>query len=505
MKPKGGLTHCVPTPHILLGYWNRNWYVPAAIAELIDNSFGIDRGNAGKVTLTWDRETATLDVLDDGRGMPAVSNLFVLGQSIGDGKNDIGRYGQGGSMALFYLANSVKIWTLNEHGLGYTRQDIQRAVFKPDFFMVDDSRSSGGGNLPAELEAYGHGTLIRLSLRKERRVNHEAISKELSKLYGPGLRKGQRRIVWRENGNAAAIRPWDPGDREYSESAEIQVRGMAAFVEASVAPDVSIRDAEMSISWCDREIFRTREPFGAYSGGRIWGRIELRPEWKPFLTTNKDGLTDDGLRFELMAAANAAILPVLKYLEEENDELLEASLRLEAEITFGPFLRKIVRSITADVADKKKPTGPHLTEQKTHGGEAPKLKRVEGDDVDTPEGVPISVKGATDSELNGRFVSGELKLGQAFLIRFNKDIAMVAESVRHAEPRNLFRLLISEAFAVELVRLNLAVKAGLCDEAEYEELGRHGKEAIPAYIMPRILKTIRRPEPKGRLGRRKAK
>ena len=487
-----GLTVCLPTPRILLGYRNKNWSVASAVSELVDNSLGIDRGNAETVTLRWDRKTATLDVLDDGRGMPAVSYLFVLGQGIGDGQNDIGRYGQGGSQALLWLADSVSIWTLDKTGLGRTKQDIRHAIEKQRWFEVDDARvPPRGGNLPAELEVYGHGTLIRLALRKERRVNHEAIAKELSKLYGPGLRKGHRRIIWSENGNATAISPWDPGERGYSQSAEIQVRGMGAFVEASVAPDVSIREAEMSVSWGYREIFRTREPFGAYSGGRIWGRIELRPEWKPFLTTNKDGLIDDGLRFDLMAAANKVILPVLQYLEEENEELLEASLRLEAEIDFGPFLRKIVRRIAESGT-----SGPHESEQKTHGRDAPTLKKTEGAEEERPEGMPIDVRAATDSELEGRFVSGELKLGQALYIRYNKEHEMVAEAVRHAEPRHLFRMLICAAFAVELVRLNLVVKAGLCDEAEYEELGRHGREAIPAYIMPRILKKLRRPEPK---------
>ena len=83
-----------PKPAFLLAMQNQKWSVAGALGELIDNSFGPARGNAGMVTITFNHAKRTLEVLDNGRGVDQLHRVVQLGNTIGRGIGDIGLYGR---------------------------------------------------------------------------------------------------------------------------------------------------------------------------------------------------------------------------------------------------------------------------------------------------------------------------------------------------------------------------------------------------------------------------
>lgn len=87
-----------PKPMFLLSIANKTWDVKGAVSELVDNSFGAQRGAARHVEITYDIVKRVLTVFDDGQGMDDIVKAFRLGDSAGLGPDDIGRYGCGGTM-----------------------------------------------------------------------------------------------------------------------------------------------------------------------------------------------------------------------------------------------------------------------------------------------------------------------------------------------------------------------------------------------------------------------
>jgi len=60
--------NCTPKPSMLRAIQNQSWNVAGALAELVDNSLGSKRGDAGNVTITYEPRHRIIEVLDDGRG-----------------------------------------------------------------------------------------------------------------------------------------------------------------------------------------------------------------------------------------------------------------------------------------------------------------------------------------------------------------------------------------------------------------------------------------------------
>jgi hypothetical protein len=192
------LFNCTPKPAMLRSVQNERWTVSGALAELLDNSFGPGRGNATAVTIFHDLAARTLTVLDNGRGMDAIGRLFQHGNSIGRSIGDIGEYGAGGTKALLWLASRVSIWTLREQMVQNDRV-IWKNWFNLDSFdnanVSNDWHRVNSSNIPPELLAIGHGTLITLHLLPTRSLRVNNIVRDLARIYSTGLRKG-RQISW---------------------------------------------------------------------------------------------------------------------------------------------------------------------------------------------------------------------------------------------------------------------------------------------------------------------
>ena len=196
--PEPDLYDTTPSPGFLRALRNQSWTAAGAISELVDNSFGAGRGNADRVVITHDTMSKTITVLDNGRGMNAIGQLFKLGDTIGRTPGDIGEYGSGGTWALLWLANVVDIWSLKNGRVSHDRVDwvaeMQATKFSP---VSNEWVIATVNNTPHELLACEHGTLIKIHLNPERdRKVSDAVKKLLASTYAPGLRAGKE-IVWR--------------------------------------------------------------------------------------------------------------------------------------------------------------------------------------------------------------------------------------------------------------------------------------------------------------------
>lgn len=476
-----------------------------ALCELLDNCFGLDRGNATVVDITFreDGGRRVLDVLDNGRGM-ALSDLFVLGRGAGDRGMDIGRYGQGGSNAIIWMADYVEVWSLRGGRVAHTQQPVLEIIEAVEagvnrWFEIDDDWTPALPiNVPTSLYRNSSGVLLRLILRADQSFVDETIKKNLRKRYALALRSG-RTITWTGE-TAESLSPWDPGMPGSELDAELEVRGLKATLHASLVPKLPDHEAGLSINFGMREILRTRDAFGDYAGNKIYGYIDLSEGWRVYLTTTKEGITSDVLYNELIAAAEQELRPLIELAEEEEFERMESSIRLQATITLSPFLRKIA---------KKRP-GPHKVKAKPKGRCAPELDGDEEPEKEAPEGLPIEIRRVKKEEspgMQGQYMTANLGKDK-LVITWDPYNAVVAEAARRNFNGPFFQALLVDAFYTELRRKGeaLLVEAGLVSADEWtdwhdalrNDYGEALELKLAAYVKPRLFNTIRVPEKRPR-------
>jgi len=473
------VTKCIATPRILLGFRNKKWTTSEALSELIDNSFGKNRGNANCVNIYWNKHSRFLSIIDNGQGMDRIGDLFQLGRGTTTRSNDVmdlGRYNQGGSNAILWFADVVEIWTLRNNKRAYTKQNLKECIEKEEWPDVDNSWiNSKATNVPPELSILNSGTMIKIKLREGLHITSQVIQRELSKIYASGLRSG-RKISWVENKEITDIKAWDPGELGMDIQTDIMVCGMPAKLKVARAEHVTQRDAWIAISYGFRQIFKTREPFGDYDGGKIYGWLDLGWEWYEYLSTNKDSFTPNAPITELMDKVNEAIKPILDLLEEEQTELLHAALALEVQMSWGMLLDQ----------HTDHPTGPHNVEAKPKNRPDPKIPQ-----PPSPSGVPIQFKPADD--LNGELMIATIHPGKSVVIRYDKNSDVIKEA-RQQRPVNilLLKVLTAQALADALIRDGFIVKSKLFKSEEWERLTTDYDDPLihASFVRTRLLHVI---------------
>jgi Histidine kinase-, DNA gyrase B-, and HSP90-like ATPase len=347
-----------PLTNVLFGLSSQKWNVPGATSELIDNSFGELRGNAKHVWITYNAQNRMFSVLDNGVGMDHVGALFQLGKTIGRGVRDIGKYGQGGTMAILWLPTAVSIWTMRDGKvmLDDVRWDDYKN--KTEFPQVNDTWERASlRNTPPELFELGHGTLIRMHLRDGRSFQPDAVQRELSRLYAPGLRKDYK-ITWTtiaRDGRTYEQQlapeqfelPSDPSKivnfnfvmkarDDEGNNVTLPVTGQVALID-----DLPYARSTVSLGYGPRVIIETRDCYSSadgsakYSGTGVWGWLDLGEGWQDFLTTTKDGIKADHVRAVLMNHVFKRIEPLLKQTEKDRLSLVLDGLRLELTDVFN--------------------------------------------------------------------------------------------------------------------------------------------------------------------------
>lgn len=330
-----------PKPAFLRGLKHQKWTMAGALSELVDNSFGKLRGDAGCVWIDHDVTRRIIEVLDNGRGMDAVGRLFQLGNTIGRGPGDIGIYGYGGTQALIWAPSIAEVTTLRDGRVSHHRMNWQAQLDADHFFSIPNEWAPATIlNTPPKLLQLGHGTLIRLHLSRERSFVVSNVVRDLSQTYSPGIRNGKK-LLWRtlKKGEWTETRPivdafempQDKANRvdfnltleaelEDGTLTHLPVRGVIGLV-----PDLPYAQSVVSVGYGHRVITKTRECYASQDGSEkfigagIAGWLDLGDGWQPFLSTTKDALNDTPLWDALMEHVFQQIRPLLQ--KTENHEL----------------------------------------------------------------------------------------------------------------------------------------------------------------------------------------
>lgn len=340
-----------PKPAFLLGLANQKWTAAGAISELFDNSLGRERGNAKYVEAIWDSKHRSLIIFDNGQGMNHIGDLFRLGQTVGMGPGDIGRYGNGGTMALIWLASSVRIWTMRNGKVMLDEiiwKDVMAVETLADYKINNEWEVASIANTPTKLFETGHGTFIELKVRSERTISSDYVQQELSRTYAPAIRHGKT-LKWTNartgightlTENSFVLPPAGPNRVNFDlvvkteEGHHLPVNGAVGLIE-----DLPYKHSRIAVGFGPRVIFHTRECYQSsldpdaekYSGNGVAGWLDLGNGWQNYFTTYKDGIHDDRVRIVLMHHVYESILPLLKRTEDERMSVVFDGIALELE------------------------------------------------------------------------------------------------------------------------------------------------------------------------------
>ncbi|MDP2619523.1 MAG: ATP-binding protein, partial [Hyphomicrobiales bacterium] len=341
-----------PKPAFLRALQQQKWTVHGALSELIDNSYGPGRGDASTVLIIHDTTNRVLEVVDDGRGMQAVGMLFQLGDTIGRSVGDIGHYGSGGTMAILWFPSVVDVWTLRDGLVSHHQRAWAQQFGATSFFPVPNEwEPSTPSNTPDELREFSHGTMIRLHLLTGRSVHSGHVTRELSQIYGPGLRRGKR-LLWQTitNGRSSDIAalsdpfqsPESAKDHITFEASirvgvqSLPVRGCVALIDGR-----TYKQSQIAVGYGYRIIERTNDcyqsPDGSekYHGIGVGGWVDLGEGWQSHLSTTKDVIINSDARDALMGLIFSKIKPLLEQTESAEIRILFEDIALNFRAGLG--------------------------------------------------------------------------------------------------------------------------------------------------------------------------
>lgn len=331
-----------PKPAMLRAIQNQRWTVAGALAELVDNSYGQGRGNARRVEISYHHRHHLLSVLDDGRGMGAVGDLFKLGEGAGRTINDIGEYGSGGTMALLWLYSDVTVWTLRDGMVSHVNMHWP-SIFKADDFprVADEWRKATPSNTPEELFNVGAGTLIKGQLLRTRKIQLSNTRRDLAATFAPATRYGKE-LLWQGEYLADPLPSFAAGKSvaidlvlRTPDGHDLGVRG-----EIGEIADLPLSRSYVHIGFGPRVVKRTRDFFESPDGtdrfrvAGIAGWLDLLDGWQPYLATTKDEIGDTPVYEALRASVFEKIRPLLQDLRRRKEHLLLEGLALELNQAF---------------------------------------------------------------------------------------------------------------------------------------------------------------------------
>lgn len=461
-----------PDPKFLRAMQNQKWNVAGALSELVDNSLGASRGNATRVQIIHDPKARTLAVLDNGRGMTHIGELFGLGKGLGLTPGDIGLYGSGGTMAVLWLAHKVTVASLRDglvcrDTVDWT--DVIRRGYWPQ--ISDDWKEASPRNTPAQLYNAGHGTIILLHLADKRKFQPSNARRDLARTYAPGLRKG-REIIWTTVGTKDAgtdalpdvtptfDKPEDAVEFDISLQVDdelLPVHGVVGFKEG-----LSQSASRVAIGFQHRVITSTRDCYvspdreEAYLGAGITGWLDLGDGWQPYLTTTKDGIDDDRLWDALMGYVFNEIRDILQRVERQDLKVELESIGLNLKNAFDSLRHA---RVTTGIED---PNGQETRGSDGSGGagEQPGTREKhlvtigDGEKFREEAEAPITeirIEPQTDQEIEGQLIKAEVIASQ-LVVFVNEDADCIKEALKQ-EPVNkmMLHLGITREIAAELV------------------------------------------------------
>lgn len=328
-----------PKPFMLKGQRNEKFPggVAGGLSELVDNSFGPGRGDGTEAHLSWDKHRRILEVLDNGRGMDNVGRIFQFGNTIGISLRDIGMYGSGGTKAILHIPRKVEVWTMRDGMVAHDKITWNSAVYTADHFPLinDEWRNSTSINTPEALYALGSsGTLIRMHVGTDRRINESNIRRDLGLNYAPAIRQGKK-LTWNGEPIANPIN-FDELTQSVDFSLILEVAAddnggvtdLSVRGKIGIVPDLPQSQSVIHVGYAYRTVERTRECFASpdgserYTGVGVTGWLDLAEGWRPYLSTTKDEIHDKAAWDALMGHVFEKIKPLLKSISEEKQYIV---------------------------------------------------------------------------------------------------------------------------------------------------------------------------------------
>jgi hypothetical protein len=469
------------TARVLRAYRNLSWRVDHALAELLDNAFGEQRGNASTVVIRWNAKNRTLVILDNGQGMKDIGDLFVFGQGEASGVGDIGLYGMGGSQALVWLSDHTEVATLRAGRVARTVTNYATCIDREEFPHFNNRwRNATPVNCPLDLLNVEHGTLLELTVRPDLRIQPDVIQERLARMFGVGLRSG-RQITWTTDHRDGAttttqLHAWDPGPLEDCiEGTVFLTRGLSARVRAGRVEGLSIANSKLSVNYLYRQVKDTTAGFGHPVQGAV-GDVDLSPEWLPYLTTTKDDIREDCRHLEeaLMAEVAALLAPLVEQLRQAKRTKIFNNIRISLKRRFDHGFEVMADEFTAGHGG---PGGQGPSPGPEPGGSRPPRPRR------SPRAAEIRVEKSTNDQLGGLLCKVEMNNTEATAF-INEDHALVQMAL-DAEPVNqrLLEQILIPALAKEIVEKNALVTWGLLSQRAADTLmDRYGGNLLDVVL-----------------------
>jgi Histidine kinase-, DNA gyrase B-, and HSP90-like ATPase len=409
-----------PKPYFLQAMRSQSWNAAGALAELVDNSFGPGRGNAGLCEITYDPRRGMMTIVDDGAGMESIGRLFQLGNTIGRAPGDIGRFGSGGTMAILWLASDVAVYTLRDGKVSHDKVIWSDCLARDRFPYISDSWETASlSNCPPELLTHGQGTAIVLKIAAERgKLRADNIQRDLAKTYGPGIRAGKQ-IVWTTLGRGGGTQlladqtqlPNDPTKLVSFEITEIAGRPLSVTGQVGLVEDLKLNDAGVTIGYGARVITKTKDCFVSpdgeerFAGASVTGWLDLGDEWLDHLTTTKTGIDDRPLWDALMGYVFAKIKPLLEAADDEKLTLELDDIALSLQHLFDGNTKVNVPRAPADVPEDLGP-GEGIGVSPPDDPDVPEISDSDRH-VERPARAEIDITKATDEFLDGVLCKAE--------------------------------------------------------------------------------------------------
>lgn len=420
---------------------------------------------------------------------------------------------------MIWLGDKVRLWTMQGGGKVMHDEVLWAQVMRADS-LADVIIGNKGwetatvANTPSRLLDVGHGTVIELHLRRERTMTTEAVLRELTRTYSPGLRSG-RTITWTNfNRGRAEIHELSDGGLDMPRDRDRRVRfNLVLEYDGKHLPlkgdfglfdDLPFNRSGAAIGFGPRVIMRTKDCFVSqdsdeqFSGKGVAGWVDLGHGWQEYLTTTKDEIHDDLLRAKLMQVIYARIVSLLRKTEEDRLTIILQGIALDLQGALNSLSND---SFKVDVKPKEKridrnPEPQPRPEHHEPGEIKPRPTPPSGEDegegahAEAPSESRIALVQSTDEEIEGALcrlnVSSDNETN--FEVEINKDHEVVKEMLR-AQPVNRMglNLMVTREIAAELIKfpkiLQRALNQGLREQLADAESERQRERVLARILM----------------------
>jgi len=301
----------IPDTNIIASVRNRGITESEALAEFIDNSFGVSSGAADNFIYARFGATKVM-VIDNGVGVSDIVQMARLGGSDSKGNtHDIGQYGIGSKEGALSFGNCVLVESVNKGQ--YSAFKIDWGVIEKSGEWVFDAPVIKPAELaPSYLRDGGTAITITKLHRGRSKPLLSTLSDELGLLFNGAIQRGKTvRFLSLTSGalltqniidsNIGQVVP--PASSKINMADEelgtFSIDGKPAAYKVGVIDKYSSRYSGIHISFDQRTIEVVRSLNGQPLPRTLVGFVSLGAAWKDSLSANKTKLVDSREEFEV--------------------------------------------------------------------------------------------------------------------------------------------------------------------------------------------------------------